>query len=93
MPYLVGNIHEDGARVILGPVVVDRIIGGMSAEQVVADLEPTALTILEDIANMFFPGAGAVIALLAYIISKSRPMTQEETNAWMDRTTQNEGNS
>lgn len=83
--HLIGNIHEDGARVILGPVVVDRIIAGLSAEQVLVNLEPAALTVLEYVANMFMPGAGGAIALVVWVIKNSRPMTWDEEQAWMNK--------
>lgn len=70
------------------PTALEAYASGQSPEQIVADLRPTLLTVGEDVANLFMPGAGAGIAVIAYILGKSRPMTQAETNAWMDRASQ-----
>ena len=74
--------------VIIGraiPGIHSDIKAGKSLVSIAADLEPEALAIVEQIANVVFPGAGSVIGVLAYIVSKSHPMTAEEEQAWFDR--------
>jgi hypothetical protein len=67
------------------PTALRDYAAGKSKEQIVTDLKPTLIDIGEDVANIFFPGAGTAIEVVLFILSKARPMTQEETNAWMDR--------
>ena len=74
-------------------MIIGRAIPGIHADikagkpllSIAADLEPEVLAIVEQIANVVFPGAGSIIGVLAYIVSKSHPMTAEEQQAWFDR--------
>lgn len=72
------------------PTALESYANGQSAQQILDDLRPTLLTVGEDVGNLFIPGAGAGIAVIAYLLSKSRPMTQAETNVWMDRASQSQ---
>ncbi len=67
------------------PTVLFGIGAGRPAKDILSDIEPSLLPIIEDIANVIFPGAGPAIAIIAFLIANARPMTQEETNNWMDR--------
>jgi hypothetical protein len=61
------------------------VADGRSGKDILAEIAPTLLGVGEDVASMFVPGAGAAIEVIAWVVENSRPMTQQETNAWMDR--------
>jgi hypothetical protein len=69
----------------LVPSVFSMIADGKHPEQIVAAIEPALLPIIESVANIVFPGSGTAIEVIAFLIANSKTMTQEETNAWMDR--------
>lgn len=41
--------------------------------------------LIESVTSMLAPGAGVGIEAVAWALRNSRPMTQAQTNAWMDR--------
>lgn len=47
------------------------------------------LPVLEDVANLLFPGSGTGVAIgvegLAFVLSHAHKMTPSEETAWMDR--------
>ena len=67
------------------PTIFVGVTAGKSAQQIIADIEPTLLPVIEDIANMIYPGAGTAIEIISWIISNTKQMTQDEQNQWMDR--------
>lgn len=67
------------------PTIIVGAIGGKSATEIITSIEPTLLAVIEDIANLIYPGAGTAIEVIDWVISKIRPMTQDELNTWMDR--------
>ena len=67
------------------PTIFVGVTAGKSAQQIIADIEPTLLPVIEDIANMIYPGAGTAIEIISWVISNTKQMTQDEQNQWMDR--------
>ena len=67
------------------PQISAGVKAGKSLPVILAELEPEALDVVETIANFVFPGAGSAIGVLAYVISKSHPMTPEEERTWFER--------
>ncbi len=67
------------------PQISAGVKAGKSLPTILAELEPDALEVVESIANFIAPGAGTAIGVLAYVISKSHPMTPEEEQAWFER--------
>ena len=67
------------------PTIFVGVTVGKSAQQIIADIEPTLLPVIEDIANMIYPGAGTAIEVISWVISNTKQMTQDEQNQWMDR--------
>lgn len=67
------------------PTVILGIGANKSAEDIVKEIEPSVLPVIEDVANLIYPGAGTAIKIIAFLIEHSKKMNQEETNAWMDR--------
>lgn len=61
------------------------IAGGKTAAEITKEVAPSLLGVAEDVASMFFPGAGVAIEIVAFMLAHARPMTQEETNVFMDR--------
>ncbi len=61
------------------------VSNGEDEKTILAAVGPMLLNVGEDVASMFIPGAGAAIEVVAWMLRNSRPMTQEETNAFMDR--------
>ena len=74
--------------VSIGEAVANVIRGvgqKKTAEEIVKGMGPDAIALLEGVANLIFPGAGTAIEIVSFLVSNSKPMTQEETNKWMDR--------
>lgn len=73
------------------PVVTDGLRQGKSATEIKADLEARApavlLSVAESVLSIAFPGGGALLAALAWMIENSQngQMTQDQVNTWMDR--------
>lgn len=67
------------------PVIKQKAAAGAGVTEIIAALEPAAIPIIEALSDLFFPGLGKIEAVVLAIVKESRPMTQEETNAWMDR--------
>jgi hypothetical protein len=70
--------------------IVKGKMAGQSAEQIFNTVEPGAMSTIEGLANIFFPGAGTgielvgmAIKLLVFMEQNAKPMTQEDVNAWM----------
>ena len=66
------------------PTIMNDIQSGKTPQQSITDLEPTLLPLAEQILNVLYPGAGTALELLAWAWAHQVPMTQEQTNAWMD---------
>ena len=69
-------------------IIIDGIKTGKQPEDVLKNLEPALLPIVETLAGSFIPYGGAIIALAVFIYSKSIPfksLPQKEQNDWMDR--------
>lgn len=71
--------------VTAAPLISNGVQHGDTAEQIVAALTPAMLAALETVANLFFPGAGTAIAIVASLIRAARPMTPEEEQRWFER--------
>lgn len=67
------------------PLALRDYAAGKSTAEILTNLAPTLLEVSETAANLFLPGAGTAIGVIAYILSKSRPMTQEEELAYMNQ--------
>jgi hypothetical protein len=67
------------------PVIRQKAAAGKGITEIISELEPAAIPIIEALSDLFFPGLGKIEAVVLAIVKQSRPMTQEETNAWMDR--------
>ena len=67
------------------PLALRDYAAGKPTSQILNDLAPTLLEVSETAANLFLPGAGTAIGVIAYILSKSRPMTQEEELTYMNQ--------
>jgi hypothetical protein len=72
--------------------IVKGKMAGKSAADIFATIEPTTMAVVEGLANIFFPGAGTGIELVATIIrllifmeQNGNPMTQAQVNDWMSR--------
>ena len=59
---------------------------GTSWEDIAIAMEPSAIAIIEAVANIFFPGVGTIIDIARRLHAMEVPQTQEQINAWMDRT-------
>ena len=59
--------------------------GGAGVADIVGSIESDAASLIETISNFLMPGLGTIENVILAIIKNSRPMTQDETNAWMDR--------
>ena len=70
---------------VAAPKVAAGMRAGKSAMQSVVDDAPEILPIVESLANLAFPGSGTAIEVVAKVVALEHPLTQEETNAWMDR--------
>ena len=74
--------------IILGravPQIKAGVAAGTPLAEIAANLAPDALAVIESVANIIFPGAGSAISVLAFVASKSHPMTFEEEQSWFDR--------
>jgi hypothetical protein len=73
------------------PKVEEGILAGKSASQILEDLKPVLLPDAEAAAvtviGIFFPEVGGILGVLDWMISHNVSQTQEQVNAWMDRTT------
>lgn len=58
---------------------------GKTAAEIAKIIAPTLEGVAEDVVGMLIPGGGVALGLAIWALENSRPMTQEETNAWMDR--------
>ena len=76
--------HLDVA-IQVASVAVKQRQAGLSWEQIAVALEPSAIQIVETVANIFFPGAGTIIEIVLKLHSMEVPQTQEQIPAWMDR--------
>ena len=81
------GIPASGINQVIGaaPAILDGLLSGKSTEDIVTALEPAAISTIEFIANFLFPGAGTIIEILVVLAANTKTMTQEETNAWMNR--------
>ena len=68
------------------PVLVFGIGKKMPPSVIVSGIEPIALDIIEQIANVIFPGAGTAIEIIAWLVENQVPMDQQAVNKWMDKT-------
>lgn len=62
---------------------------GKPLVDILGEMEPQALAVIESIANVAFPGAGSAIGVLAYVVSNSKPLipgSPEETR-YFDKAT------
>ena len=72
------------------PTIVAGIKTDLSAEEILAALEPAAVSALEYIAAILIPGAGTAVAIIAWVITHSKKTadwTPEEVQAWYDKAT------
>ena len=67
------------------PVIKQKAAAGAGATEIIAALSPAAIQIIEALSNLFYPGLGSIEAVVLSLIKQSRPLTQDETNKWMDR--------
>lgn len=70
------------------PQIAAGVKTGMSAEDIVTALEPAAISALEYIAAIVFPGAGTAISIIAWVLEhskKTKDWTPEETQRWFDK--------
>ena len=72
------------------PIIILGIGNKQSADEIVQALEPAALPIIEQIANLLFPGAGTVIEIVAALASQAKPWTAEDQQRWWDRANGNQ---
>lgn len=81
------SLAQVEAAIAAVPQIKANAAAGMGVTELIASIEPAAIPIIEALSNLFFPGLGTIESVVLSIIKASRPMTQEETNAWMDRAT------
>ena len=56
-------------------------------EEIARDLGPALLPLVEDVANIFFPGSGTAIELISFVLKYQKPfwtLPQEEQNRIQD---------
>ena len=89
--YSIPEQEVDGTSSALLSIIKGKM-AGKSAADIFATVEPTAMSTIEGLANIFFPGAGTGIELVAMILKllifmeqNAKPMTQADVNQWMDR--------
>lgn len=61
--------------------VASDIVRHENPRRIVKDAVP----LVEFAGNLIAPGAGFIAGAVVYLMASGRPMTQQETNAWMDR--------
>lgn len=73
----------------VAPGIITALKGGQTPEQIVAELEPSTIKVVEFVANIFLPGSGDLIAVLntvvTLIVTNSHAMTSAEQALWFAR--------
>jgi hypothetical protein len=74
------------------PAIRSKILAGVPAQQIVAEMEPAALSLLDYVAGLLLPPPfGTVFGIVVWAIQHSRPETQDEFNARADRMSEDHG--
>lgn len=83
------TIPVEDVEAILGAVAQALSLAGQGkgAKEVAEAVGPAFLLVAEDVASLLIPYGGTAVALAAWAIKNSRPMTFEEEQAWMARAT------
>lgn len=84
------TIPVEDVEALLGAVAQALALAGdgKDAAAIRAEIAPVFLEVAEDIASLLIPYGGTAVALAAWAIKNSRPMTFEEEQAWMARATE-----
>lgn len=67
------------------PTIVLGIGHKQNPKTIVNSLAPSVLPIIEDVANLIFPGAGTAVEIIALLGANAQPWTKEDEQRWWNR--------
>ena len=68
------------------PAIKAKVAAGASANQIVAEMEPAALSLLDYVAGLLLPPPfGTAFGIVVWMIEHQKPWTDEERDAWYQR--------